>query len=321
MIAIRQCSLACLRFTAKISVLCAASLCVLASAAPITVLVSDDGAANTAAARSFKETIEHLNARAQEVTIVTLEAANAANGAVLRDSTLVVSVGSAAARAAFANAGTYALLSIVIPKQVFQELQGQAGNGPRAHASAIYLDQPLGRQLNLIQAAFPGRRRAAVVLGSSWSSRALLTDLRGEAAQRGITIVSQVLGDGDGLFPALQKVLPESDLLLAVPDRTVLTPASARSVLVSAYRYQVPVVAFSENYVKAGAIIAVYSTPEQIGRQAAEMAAAFQDAGTLPTPHYPKYFSVAVNYQVARSLGMSLADEQTLHSQLAGMRE
>jgi len=32
----------------------------------------------------------------------------------------------------------------------------------------------------------------------------------------------------------------------------------------------------------------------------------------LPPPQYPKYFSVGVNYQVARSLGLAIEDEAAL---------
>jgi hypothetical protein len=37
---------------------------------------------------------------------------------------------------------------------------------------------------------------------------------------------------------------------------------------------------------------------------------------TLPAPVYPKYFAVSVNYQVARSLGMSVGEEAQIYKQL-----
>jgi hypothetical protein len=36
----------------------------------------------------------------------------------------------------------------------------------------------------------------------------------------------------------------------------------------------------------------------------------------LPPPEYPKYFSVSLNYQVARSLAINVSDEMALFQKL-----
>jgi len=82
------------------------------------------------------------------------------------------------------------------------------------------------------------------------------------------------------------------------------------------------VLAFSQSYVNAGATLGIYSTPEQLGREAAELAgAALAAPGTeLPAPHYPRYFSVQVNQHVARSLGLAIPDAQSLLLRMAEPR-
>jgi len=298
-----------------------AGLASVCAAAPIVVLVSADSPASAAAAKAFQESFASSSARDSATAIIAVDPQRGAEVPQLRDAQVVVTVGAAAARVALSSPADYAVLSIVIPKVSYETLQGSAEAAAHPHRTAIFLDQPLKRQFNLIQSAFPDRRRIGTVLGPK--SRELLPVLRAEVQDRGLNLVQRIIDDEAELFPALQGVLPDADLLLAVPDSAVLTTASARSVLVSAYRYQVPVVAFSENYVKAGAIIAVFSTPEQLGREAAELLATAMEGGrlALPAPRYPKYFSVRVNTQVARSLGIVVADEQTLHSRLAGMHE
>ncbi len=300
---------------------CLAGLGSVCAAAPIVVLVSADSPASAAAAKAFQESFASTNAQNSATVIIEMNPHGGTEVSQLRDAQVVVTVGAAAARLALAAPGDYAVVSIVIPKVKYETLQAAAEGAAHPRRTAIFLDQPLKRQLNLIQSAFPDMRRIGTVLGPT--SRELLPLLRAEAQERGLSLVQRIIDDEAELFPALQAVLPDADLLLAVPDSTVLTTASARSVLVSAYRYQVPVVAFSENYVKAGAIIAVFSTPEQLGRDAAELLATAMEDGrlALPPPRYPKYFSVRVNAQVARSLGIVIADEQTLHSRLAGMHE
>jgi ABC-type uncharacterized transport system substrate-binding protein len=309
------------RLTARLACILVAVVTTAASAARIDVVVSDESAPYLEAANAFTETLARSGERAPKVTVLAAAELRGAKADALDDSSLVVTIGAIAAHAVLERHGSYPVLSIVIPKSTFESLHCEATSLERQRCSAIYLDQPLARQLNLIRAALPARRHLGVVLGPT--SGEALPELREEAAQRKLSLASRVISDSSQLYPALQAVLSDSDLLLAMPDGVVLTVASARSVLVSAYRFQVPVIAFSESYVKAGALLALYSTPEQVGRQAAELVVAGLQGGVapLPQPQYPKYFSVGVNEQVARSLGIRIADEKALWSQIGGDRE
>ncbi len=140
------------------------------------------------------------------------------------------------------------------------------------------------------------------------------------AAQRsGINLIAQHVAAGTNPNAALEQVLEDSQLLLALPDPDVFTRYTVAGLLLTSYHHAVPVIGFSAAYVKAGALAAVYSTPEQIGRDAAEMVlAARTDAGwTLPAPRYPTYYNVAVNRQVGRSLSLKLPDDTELHRALS----
>jgi ABC-type uncharacterized transport system substrate-binding protein len=118
-------------------------------------------------------------------------------------------------------------------------------------------------------------------------------------------------------------VLAQSDVMLGVVDPLVFSRTSAQSVLLTAYRRRVPLIGISSAYVDAGALAAVYSTPAQIGRQLAELIEQFSQNPTakLPPPQYPKYFSVAVNYQAAEVLGLDIDDEENLERRLSNRRE
>jgi ABC-type uncharacterized transport system substrate-binding protein len=73
----------------------------------------------------------------------------------------------------------------------------------------------------------------------------------------------------------------------------------------------VPLVAFSPAYVKAGAVLALYSTPAQVARRAAEMTRTWLAGRGLPPPQAPREFAVTANAKVAASLGLQL-DEASL---------
>jgi ABC-type uncharacterized transport system substrate-binding protein len=117
-------------------------------------------------------------------------------------------------------------------------------------------------------------------------------------------------------------VLTASDILLALPDSVVFTRDTARSVLLATYRYQRPLIGFSQAYVNAGALAAAFSSPAQIARQTAELLQSLPAGRTaLPAPVYPTYFSVAVNRSVARALALDVASDAMLQAAVAAMPE
>lgn len=69
-------------------------------------------------------------------------------------------------------------------------------------------------------------------------------------------------------------------------------------------------------YVKAGALLALYSTPAQIGQQAGEVARQGLASGSLQPPAAPRHFRIGTNPYVARSLGISLEDASVLQERL-----
>ena len=229
----------------------------------------------------------------------------------LADASLIVPVGVRATEAVLRLQGDTPVLAALVPRTSFFQLKKLPAANGRAF-SAIYLDQPLSRRFNLIGEALPNRKRVGVLLGSD--SAAELRSLQTAARENGMNLVAERISDEDALLPALKRILMDSDVLLAMPDPLVFSRNTVQSILLTSYRAQDPVVAYSAAYVSAGALLAVYSTPAQIGQQSAETVLKLaKDGGEgTPAPQYPIYFSVSVNRQVARSMGIEIADEQTL---------
>lgn len=234
---------------------------------------------------------------------------------------LIVTVGIAATAQVSELGLTTPVLSVLVPKASFEEIARQRNKSRTAPnlgtLSAIYVDQPLARRLDLVKLIMPRARRIGVVLGPG--NENFEQELSATGQQRRLQVEIRKIAEQDNLVTALDQVLEKSDVLLGVVDPLVFNRASAQNVLLTAYRHRVPLIGVSSAYVKAGALAAVYSTPSQIGRQLAETLVAM--AGNAewkpPAPQYPKYFSVAVNYQVTQSLGLVVDDEESLENKLA----
>lgn len=203
------------------------------------------------------------------------------------------------------------VLHALVPQTAYQQM---AKDSPH---SAIFLDQPISRLLRL-----------ASIINSDPHIGLLLSPLTttlqdgivAEGMQQSIPISYRNVDSTAVVGHSLKEVLEESNILLALPDPNIFNSATIFNILLSSYHKKIPVIGFSSAYVKAGALVAAYSTPDDIARHLAEYTNSYLDsgAGVLPGPIYPKYFSVSVNQSVARSLGISLPDEAVIIRQMLG---
>ena len=130
--------------------------------------------------------------------------------------------------------------------------------------------------------------------------------MRRSAAEHGVGLTIVEAGPAGNLFPLLRELFDATDVLLALPDPQVFNGLTIQNILTAAYRQRVPLAGFSPAYVKAGALLALYSTPAQLGAQSGEIARAVLAGRPLPPPQAPREFSVGVNADVARSLGIAV---------------
>ncbi len=228
--------------------------------------------------------------------------------------TLFVTLGSDAALA-LAKADVRApVLCVLLPKHSFERALLAAARKASVQFSALYLEQPLARQIELIRLALPAAKRIGVMSGPE--SREQVNALRPLLHAGGLQLVEAAIAREEAPYPGLQRILEESDVLLALPDPEIYNSNSIQNILLASFRARVPLVAFSPAYVRAGALMALYATTTQIGEQAASMARPVLQGKTLAaTPQYLRDFSIDVNEHVARSLGLSL-DAQSLAAQM-----
>lgn len=218
---------------------------------------------------------------------------------------LVVTVGVKAAERAALETGL-PMLTVMVP------VGFEPSRARSKPFSALYFEQPWQRQVRFLRTVFPDRRRIGVLYSNEARQDALRTELR----QQGGTLVSRALHSKESLFADLDELLSESDVLLAIPDSAVYTGNTIRNILLSSYRRGIPMVGFSSSYVKAGALCAIFSTPEQLALQTAEMVLTFLRTARLPDSQYPTRYTVAVNQEVARTLGIAIKSGDELHTQL-----
>ncbi|MBI5657991.1 MAG: hypothetical protein HZC43_00200 [Nitrosomonadales bacterium] len=230
---------------------------------------------------------------------------------------LVIAVGMKAATTV-AGGNAPAVLNVLIPKAGHEKLLRDFPQRANSRTySAIFLDQPAERMVRLIEALLPGRRHVGALIDSFPPDE--LAQLRQRMTRHGMTLHERVAGSGISLVNALQEVLQDSELLLALPDGAIYNSQTIRNILLASYRSGDPVIGFSPGYVKAGALGALFSTPPQIAAQAALAIQQFGETRTLPPAQHPQLFEVSVNEQVARSLGLAVKSTEELHQEISAI--
>jgi len=274
--------------------------CLLATsglAAPLRVTVlTDEGAIS-------REFIQSLNSKVNPNQIA-LSVVSTKSALLPRDTNLVLAVGVQAASIALLS--QFDVYCVFISKAGYETLVRE--NRPYHSSqtqSAIYLDQPAQRYFKLLAAALPKKQQ----IGLLYSSPPVeLKQLRQLADQNQFTLLEKLSLNNVELHRDLADLLDKIDVLLALPDAQIYNSYTIRNILLESYRHRVPLIAYSASLVKAGALMAIVSTPEQIALQSLAALIQLQSTGQLPAPQYPQQFDVLVNREVARSLNLNLPE-------------
>lgn len=203
------------------------------------------------------------------------------------------------------------VVSVLVSRQGLEDqLASHQGRGRRA---AVVIDQPADRALRLGLLLKPDSKHIGAVFGPG--SQAMLADFSAAVASKGRILGAANIATGDNPVATLTPVVERSDLFIAIPDREAFNRAVAKWILYLCFRRKIPVIGFSQSYNEVGALASVFSTPENIGRQAGELLIQLTEGSepALWAIHQPKYYTLKTSPSVARALGIALPDEATLY--------
>jgi ABC-type uncharacterized transport system substrate-binding protein len=291
----------------------------------ILLLLSNNDRAYELAAGSVRDNLLRVAGRTISFDIkkfeLPVESGSTLSNLLRKRFDLIITIGTDAARATRFTAGKAPVLNIMTTKDAFESIWGQRKDGS-GKVSAVYLEQPADRQLKFINLVLPHNKNCGVLLGNRSSH--LSTDLNLAASGTRLELNIVDISVSRKPIDAIRDIIEDNDVILVLPGTDGFTPNVAKWLLYMAYQREIPVIGFSKALVDAGALGAVHTTPEQIGRQAAEIVfrAAINSSGKtdkpwrLPSPQYPRYFDVSINGSVARTLKLNLQPDYLAQSLL-----
>lgn len=276
--------------------LCCGLLLWQAPAAAVTVIVSAEGPIYDEVVAGLRATLpadEPLDVRtAFEAGRAFPHGPVVAVGTMALDTTLV-----------HARADTRAL-AVLVPRRSFETLV--ARHRPDSPAlAALYLDQPLERQARAARAVFPSLRRLGIVLADDTG----IGDFAAREPGNDGLVIRRIPAHDNPLH-AIETLLGRVDALIAVPDRRIYNRRTGHGILLGTYRANIPLIGYSSALVGAGALMSAWLPPGEHGREAGRMLAPHlgpRGKPGWPRSRYSSIYRIAVNHDVARSLGLVAA--------------
>ncbi|HUK55251.1 MAG TPA: ABC transporter substrate-binding protein [Nitrospiria bacterium] len=174
----------------------------------------------------------------------------------------------------------------------------------------IGLEIPVQSQFKTFITVAPALKRIGVLYDPTKTS-GLIRSAEDEARRLKLELVKSEVRTSDEIPGAIQKLLPQIQGLWMVPDSTVITNDSFQFILLETLEKGVPFMAFSDSFVKAGALLALSPDYTAIGKQSSALVdqvirSGVPDQGKVI---YPETARLTINLKTARILGLAIPEE------------
>lgn len=227
----------------------------------------------------------------------------------------IVAIGTRACDKSIATASSEdVVFCSLIPSQTFKALRVKYNKTDSENITAIFMDQPISRQMALARLISPNAETIGTVFGRISIAQRESFETQGQNAN----FITQYafIDDDENPVQILTPLIQRSDIFLAISDNANFNRSISRWALYITLRNKIPLIGFSKNYSDAGAVVSIYSTPAQLAEQTYKALKDYFRTGNVIQPAFPDDFTVDINRSTARTLRLSLPDEVRLQQQL-----
>jgi len=182
--------------------------------------------------------------------------------------------------------------------------------------SDLITAQPECRHIELIKAINPDWTTVAVL--SSIDSLDIAAALTKCTIRQNLNLNVYAIADKSDLLKTLETAIEDNKVLLAITDPFIYNSNTVRNILLTAYRHRKPVIGYSDSFVQAGAVAAVYTSPGSIASKASTIISDFfkNNWQFNKNIYSTDDFSISTNTQVATSLEIVLPSKESIRKSL-----
>ncbi|MCW8899597.1 MAG: hypothetical protein OQK75_05015 [Gammaproteobacteria bacterium] len=234
------------------------------------------------------------------------------NNTILNSSSTVVSIGAKAAKSVSKYKINANVIYSFIPDD---ELLQSKIPCKKTTCYKIYINQPVNRYVQLFKALFPEGKKLAF---AHTEKNSIKSQQVKSALKKNDLIYKDIhIQKDNNASRIFINELNNDDVLLALPNHYIYNSENAKSIILSTYHANVPIIAYSKSFAKAGALISLYSSVDNVADKTAKIIGSIIVDGTLSQKeYYPDDFMIEINSAVARSLNINISSENILKSKI-----
>jgi putative ABC transport system substrate-binding protein len=269
------------------------------------ILTSSRAAPYEEALAGFQQALRQQGVRAI-FEVYSLEGETPRVAQVLQDvkqggSALLLTLGTAATQRARQDITTVPIIAGLVLSA--DEFKGAP------NISGVTLDFPVTLQLEWLRRFLPTAKTIGVIYNPRENQQRIEAASR-VAHELGLKLESQQVSDTRELPTALETLAKKIDVLWGMVDELVLTPQTAKHILLFSFQNRIPFVGLSTAWVKAGAVYALDWDYTDLGMQCGEMALKVLQGTSINAlpPMVPRKVVYALNQKTARHMKIEIAE-------------
>ena len=178
---------------------------------------------------------------------------------------------------------------------------------PFPDMTGILITVSAEKQFTLLKKIMPKVERIGVVYDPSKSSLTVNSGLK-VADKMGLILGNIPATDPATVPDKIEGLKGKIEVLWGVVDDTIYNKNSMEFILLFSFRNKIPLIGFSPNQVKAGALFAMYCNYPSLGSQAGEVAGRILDgtgAGDIPLQS-PSTVNYSISKRAAKLMGLKI---------------
>lgn len=181
----------------------------------------------------------------------------------------------------------------------------------KSNCYKVYINQPTNRYIKLFKILFPQGKN--LVFATTNTDSKISKQIKSTSENNSVIYKEIHIQKNNNISRIFINKLNSSDVLLALPNPEIYNASNAKSIILSSYHANVPIIAYSKSFAKAGALLSLYSSIDNIAETTASLVnTIITDGSQKQNEYYPGNFTIEINSAVAHSLNINIDSESVL---------
>lgn len=216
---------------------------------------------------------------------------------------LILAIGTKAALVAHQDIKNVPIVFVMVSRP---EVYGLIGD----NITGVSLNIPSFNQLKVMKFALPGIKNVGIIYNPKISGK-IVAIAEEEASRLELELITEEVSSVKDIPKTLRRLKGSIDALWMVMDETIVDPKALKHIQLFTIRNKIPFMGLSVRFVQDGALLALSSDYQDMGRQAGEMANRIisgESTSDIPISS-PEKLMLVLNLKTAKIINVNFPPE------------